>query len=505
MTECAKTGADDQTARKAEIYYYDIGDYLSREQKFKIIGDFGSMENLPFVRLTPNAHGDWIAKRNDKFGTWIPIEAGKKFDTGCQSFFVTYSNGILTAKDAYLYNYSYVHLNQNVKNMVDFYNEQRIVYQKKISTAPDEKIENAIKFDSTKISWSDLFLNDLKKNIEYSFSDDEFCEVSYRPFQKQKFVYHKKFIQRTYQQTLLFPNSKSKNLLITFSSAKTATPLITDYLPDYHYTGDTQCFPLYWYETVRQDQGELFKGGDAHIVRHEAVSDFILERARSKYGEKVRREDIFYYVYGILHSKGYRETFAADLKKTLPRIPLVSDYQKFWDFSEAGRKLAALHLDYENVPPCPGVAVESLARARYTIQAAHDASGDALLVADSGAAVDPTEITGQEYGYYAVNQMKFPKKGQKDTIVYNHYHTVKNIPEKAYEYVVNGKSAVEWIMERYAVTCDKKSGITNDPNDWAKEHGKPRYILDLLLSVIHVSIRTVEIVDALPEVDWEKE
>lgn len=491
------------SGQKAEIYYYDIGDYLSREEKLKVIDEFGSMEKLPFTRLTPNEHGDWISKRNDKFGNWIPIEAEKKFDPKVHSFFVTYSNGVLTAKDAYLYNYSYVYLHKNVENMVDFYNEQRMIYQKMITNNPNEKIENLIKFDVTKISWSDLFLNDVKKNVKYSFSDDEFCDVSYRPFQKQKFIYHKKFIQRTYQQTMLFPTSKSKNLLITFSSAKTPTPLITDYLPDYHYTGDTQCFPLYWYETINPDQSSLF-GDDAQIVRHEAISDFILERAQSKYGNKVQKEDIFYYVYGILHSKSYRETFEADLKKMLPRIPLVSDYGQFWDFSKAGRELANLHLNYEKIAAYPDVKVESLKMIHYeSPKTMYDIDDGTPMAAET--ARKHSSSKDDDYEYYAVQQMKFPKKGQRDTIIYNHYHTIKNIPEKAYEYIVNGKSAIEWIMERYAVITDKKSGITNNPNDWALEHEQPRYIFDLLLSVINVSVQSVDIVNNLPEVDWDKE
>lgn len=184
----------------------------------------------------------------------------------------------------------------------------------------------------------------------------------------------------------------------------------------------------------------------------------------------------------------------------MARIPLVSDYEKFWAFSKAGRELANLHLNYEKVAPSPDVTVDSLKNAVLKIPKSRNVPDDALMVAG-----DNERAKADEYAYYAVEQMKFPKKGQKDTIIYNHYHTIKNIPEKAYEYVVNGKSAIEWIMERYAVTTDKKSGITNNPNDWSREHQKPRYILDLLLSVINISVQTVDIVNSLPEVDWDKE
>jgi predicted helicase len=151
----------------------------------------------------------------------------------------------------------------------------------------------------------------------------------------------------------------------------------------------------------------------------------------------------------------------------LPRLPLVESVADFWAFSKAGRQLAELHLNYETVAPSPDVTV-----------------------------------TGDNGGNYTVSKMRFPKKDQKETINFNSSITLGNIPAKAYEYVVNGKSAIEWIMERYQLTTHKESGIVNDPNDWAKEVGNPRYILDLLLSVINVSIQTVDIVNSLPKVDF---
>jgi len=166
----------------------------------------------------------------------------------------------------------------------------------------------------------------------------------------------------------------------------------------------------------------------------------------------------------------YRETFANDLKKMLPRLPLVENVKDFWAFSKAGRQLAELHLNYETVAPSPDVTV-----------------------------------SGDDGKTYTVDKMRFPKKDQKETIHYNSKITVSNIPAKAYEYVVNGKSAIEWIMERYQISTHKESGIVNDPNDWANEVGNPRYILDLLLSIINVSVQTVDIVNSLPKVDFGTE
>ena len=489
---------------KAEIYYYDIGDYLSREQKLDIITNFKSMENLPFTRLKPNEHGDWIGQRNDKFGTWIPIEADKKFDNATKSFFTTYAIGVATNRDSWVYNFSTKVLTENMKRMIDFYNQERQSFANKLKDNPDLKVDDEVTTDTTKISWTRGIKKLLEKNIEITVDEKDIITGVYRPYTNLNLCYSDGVIEMPGLSKKLFPTQNHKNFVIctqSIAGKHEFTPLITNCIADLHFNGDTHCFPLYWYETIEPEQNSLFGDDCAQIVRHEAISDFILERAQGKYGKKVQKEDIFYYVYGILHSRSYRETFSADLKKMLPRIPLVSDYEKFWAFSKAGRELADLHLNYEKVAPYPEVKVESLSKDTYEIPQPKFMPEDERMVAEGNSAATGSD----DFNYYAVEQMKFPKKGQKDTIIYNHYHTIKNIPEKACEYVVNGKSAIEWIMERYAVTTDKKSGITNNPNDWSREHNKPRYILDLLLSVINVSVQTVDIVNSLPEVDWEKE
>jgi predicted helicase len=173
-------------------------------------------------------------------------------------------------------------------------------------------------------------------------------------------------------------------------------------------------------------------------------------------------------VYGFLHSPEYRILFVNDLKKMLPRLLLVEEPRDFWKFSKGGRALADLHINYESVAAYEGLTVK-----------------------------------GADSGFYKVEKLRFPKKDQKDSIIYNSKIVIENVPAKAYEYVVNGKSAIEWIMERYQLTTHKESSITNDPNDWAAEVGKPRYILDLLLSIINVSVKTVDIVESLPKVKFE--
>ena len=473
---------------KANIYYYDIVDYHTREQKLNIIKEFKTIKNIPWIELTPNEHGDWLNQRNDVFAAMIPLEFEKKFDRTAKSIFVTYSLGIATNKDTWLYNFSNAKLIRNLNTMITFYNEQRLKYH---SQNEIRKAKDFVEYNTSKINWTDMFLKDLENNIEYHLDEEKLCISLYRPFTKQGFCYEKQFLQRTYQQTKLFPTKDHKNLVICIEgtgSSKDFGCLISNYLADLCSAGvHTQCFPLYYYEENNKHQQTLFnQDSEDKYIRHEAVSDFIFNRAKSQYGKNVTREDIFYYVYGFLHSPEYRTTFANDLKKMLPRLPLLDNVSDFWAFSKAGRKLADLHLNYENVPH------------HLDVQTIYEPSS----IPDTFKLLTAEE---KKFIEYKVIKMKFANKEDKTKIIYNDQISLENIPLQAYEYIVNGKSAIEWIMDRYQITTHKESGITNDPNDWAKEHNNPRYILDLLHSVINLSVQTVEIVKGLPKVEFETE
>ena len=303
---------------------------------------------------------------------------------------------------------------------------------------------------------------------------EELIQLSlYRPFTKAHFYFDSFFNECVYKQKSLFPNNEADNLVICTTGVggnKENSALIVNTVIDINnLDAVTNCFPFHYYEERDKQSPTIFDAaGDSKYIKRDGVSDFILKRARENYGDRVTKEDIFYYVYGILHSPDYRTTFANDLKKMLPRIPLVEKPKDFWAFSKAGRDLAELHLNYESGAPYPDVTV-----------------------------------TGDDSEFYTVEKMRFPKKGEQDSIIYNSHITISNIPDKAYEYMVNGKSAIAWIMERYQVKTDKKSGIKNDPNDWAEEVNNPRYILDLLLSIINVSVQTVDIVNGLPKMEFE--
>jgi predicted helicase len=461
--------------QKAKIYYHDIGDYLSREDKLRIVKSFGSIANsaMNWKILEPNEHGDWINHRNEAFKSFIPMDSEKKFISNTKSFFTAYSLGIATNKDAFMYNSSHNSLEENVKGMIDYYNAERakkaIIPNYTPLVQPD------------KIVWTDMFLNSFEKNEEFKYKDDSTVVSRYRPFFKQMFCYQKELIQRTYQQPRLFPmGTNLPNLIICVSGVGQQKPfsvLLSDTIADLQVVDKAQCFPLYWYDESTADIADLFNQAAEQdfmdrYIRRDGISDWILRECKQRYGNKVTKEDIFYYVYGILHSPEYRTTFEADLKKMLPRLPLVDKPEEFMAFSQAGRKLADLHLNYETVEPYQGVNLS--------------------IKSDNPS--------------YEVEKMRFgkldSKTADKSVILYNNQITISNIPAEAYDYQVNGKSALEWIMERYQVTTDAKSGILNNPNDWSREHEDEKYIFNLVLRIITVSLETMKIVNALPKLNF---
>ncbi|MBR3722844.1 MAG: DEAD/DEAH box helicase [Selenomonadaceae bacterium] len=454
---------------KANIFYHDIGDYLTRDEKLSIVKNFGSClnEKLPLTTLKPNEYGDWLNQRNGMFENLVPMTPDKKFNLTAKSFFVVNSRGFETGRDAWIYNFSYSEVSANAERMIGFYDKQRLSYANKKKKVD---IEDFVDYDPKKISWTSSLLSRIKRGEEIIFSEKDISSGMYRPFCRQAMYVGKSIIHRVGQMYDFFPTGKEENLLICVSGiggTKENSALITDKITDLNFLdAGTQCFPLYYYEKSNAVQKSLFDDPKDAYIRRDGVTDFILKQAKELYGSRVTKEDIFYYVYGFLHLPNYRKTFAADLKKSLPRLLLVDEPMIFWKLVKAGRELADIHLHYENQPTLDGIVVE-----------------------------------GAEKGDFRVNKMSL--KDDKSVLIYNDSITIKNIPSEAHKYIVNGRSPLDWIIDRYRITIDDKSGIENDPNKWCEEHENNRYILDLILSAITVSVRTTEIVAALPDVGFE--
>lgn len=491
--------------QKATIHYHDIGDYLTREQKLKMVKDFRSIssQKLDWQVITPNEKADWINQRDGVFDNLILL--GDKKNSK-QTVFSIFSAGDITHRDVWCYNSSSKSLAMQMQTTISTFNQEA---SKCAEAKTIDEITTLVNADPTQIKWDQKLFEHVLKGFRHTFDSNKIRLTLYRPYFKQWLYYDKAFNWSQYQLPKLFPTPTTENLLICLSGVgnKGFSCLITNTMPDYQIQFNSQCFPLYWYEENKNPQASLFDDAETNrYIRRDGVTDWILKEVRNRFGgsRAITKEHIFYYVYGLLHSPQYRERFADDLKKSLPRIPIVDNVQDFMAFYKAGKELADLHLNYEQ-----GINVQATGQdGDYAFFATMPMLAHRFLGVKVSGDIDiwEREWTDDTYQHFAVEKMKFAKvrdeNGKlvpdKSKIIYNGHITIESIPLKAYEYIVNGKSAIEWVMERYAVTIDKASQIKNDPNDWSREHEQPRYILDLLLSVIILSCRTVDIVNTLP-------
>ena len=484
-----------QKQKEDIIHYHDIGDYLSREQKLKMVKDLRSVNGIDWGIIKPNEKADWINQRGDEFDSLIKLDSDSKKNKNAKSFFSIYSTGVITNRESWVYNSKQSHLENNITKLVETYNEEKRRYT---LYGNGKDVSDFVNKDATLIKWDEALFKRIERGEDLEYKRDSIVEAIYRPFFKQYLYFNKDLNWSRYLMPLFFPYKECGNLAICVNGtggSKELTVSICDMIVDRSSIAAGQCFPLYWYEENKNKQRSLFdeETNDDYIKR-DGITDWILKEVRTRYGTRnITKEMIFYYVYGLLHSKDYRERFAADLKKSLPRIPIVESLDDFMDFYKAGKELADLHLNYETVAPYPDVVVHGDRHVPLTVKRDPVTGGYVQAPANDGA-----------YDYFrVVDKMRFKSKDDKSVIIYNGNITIENIPQKAYEYIVNGKSAIEWIVERYCISQDKKSLIKNDANDWAREHHKPRYILDLLLSVINVSVQTVDIVNNLPKLKFD--
>lgn len=459
------------------IRYHDIGDYLSRDQKLAIIREFGDISHIDWSYITPNEDNDWLNQRNQSFMNFIALGDKKKQES--ESIYSdNYASGLSTNRDVWVYSFSAQTAQNNADRMIEFYNRERqrcfaeLESQKAQGIIPlagknaiDTFLMNIRSNDATKISWSAGLSTSLCKNKVIETTQIQ-RTVAYRPFCKKYLVYNKDIIERPSKWDSLIPDDGHDNLVICVSGApikKNFSVLMTDTIQDLNFLEHSISFPLFIYskEDHQNTQITLFDSAGINYKKRYAITDASLNKFKSIYGDRVTKEDLFYYLYAVLHSKDYIAAYADNLAKEMVRIPALDKFPKY---VEIGRQLAALHLHYEALTD----------------------------IADLGIEI---AITKEDY---KVDKMRFKKVGKetvKNTILFNEFITISHIPERAYEYVINGRSAIEWIMESYRIKTDKDSGIIDDPNTYGDE----KYILNLLVSIISLSLKTLDLIDSLPE------
>ncbi|NTL90275.1 DEAD/DEAH box helicase [Enterococcus faecium] len=414
-----KDGSD-----KHEIQYFDIGDYLTREEKLNIVNVKESINNIEWKEIIPDKHNDWINQRDENYSSY-PKMAGEIFED--------WAVGISTNRDSWVISFSKENLVKNVQRMIEKYETERNNLKLNDSTVDIDR-------DSSKIKWSSGLIDKLNKQVSIEFNDSHLQLIQYRPFTKKYIYYENNLVERPGK----YRNWEKGNpiIFVTGKGAKREfSTEVIDLIPSL----------------------DLMEKGQGFYQWHLNEGNLLLEKSDNINGKKfgLSTEETFYYIYGLLHSKAYRENYASDLKKELPRIPKVKSKEKYVDID---KKLADLHLNYEDVPAYDNVNI--------------------VFKSDK-----PT---------FKVKKMKHPKRGQLDTIIFNEDIVITDIPERAYEYVVNGKPAIEWIIDQYQVKKDKKSGIVDDPNEFSD---KPKYIFNLLLSIINVSMQTMDLVESLPPLE----
>ena len=446
---------------KGKIFFHSVEDYLTREQKLNEVSKFGSISNkeMSWERIIPDKHGDWLNQKDDSFDNFISLYEKDKNKTNT-SIFRDYAIGICSSRDPWVYNSSKSTLLSNMRNTIDSYNEA----VEKIKKGEKESI--IISTTKAQISWSSSLKDRLNRVKESTLDSKCLVQATYRPFIKQQLYYDTKygFIHRPGRWKYFFlPQQNNIVISVTGLGNSDFSCFISSTHMDYQTLFNSQSFPRFIYS----DEGEKI----------DAITDSALDYFKQAYGKEslsINKNDIFCYIYGILHSPEYREKYANNLSKELPRIPRVASFEQFCAFQDAGRKLENLHVNYEKQPEYKDVL-----------------------------------ITGDESGNWHVDQMKWGKipgktgnaAKDKTVLIYNDKITIKNIPLEAQEYVVNKKSALDWVVERACVSTDKKTGITNDFNQYGIENGNERYPLELFLKVLTVSMETLKIVKSLPKLE----
>jgi predicted helicase len=440
-------------AKRARIFYARMDEFARKEEKYRFLDDARSVGGVEWQELEPDAKHTWLTEgMHDEFETFMPTgtkEAKASSTESVECIFKLYSNGNDSGRDDWVYNFDRDEVYKNSGLFAETYNAEVDRWHR---SSKANNIDDFVINDETRIKWTRNAKRDLRAGRYATYSPDKVRQVLYRPYSKQYLHTGKIFNKEVALIPRIFPTlqAEQENKTICVSAAgnsKQFQCLIGNMIPDLHLTGDSQCFPFYTYN-------------EDGTNRRENITDWALAEFRAHYKSKaITKLDIFHYVYALLHHPTYRTTYAANLKRELPRIPFVKSAADFRTFTSAGERLADLHVNYET-------------QAEYQLERLENAEAEFS---------------------WRVERMRLSK--DKRAIVYNDFLTLDRIPAEAFEYRLGNRSALEWIVDQYQVSTDKRSGITNDPN----RADEPDYIVKLIGKVTNVSIETVRLIRALPE------
>jgi len=443
-----------------KLLYHRVPEFWRADEKLGYLremvekaGRHNALNTVPWRELQPDAKHNWLVPEHaDEFESLLPIgtkdaKKAKGFDTP-EAIFKVYSLGLNSNRDIWVYNFDADELKTNVTRMIETYNLE-VDRWKRSGKPQKEKLDDFVLYDDTKIKWSSHLKSALQREQYAVYKDLKIRTSLYRPFCKKFLFFDRIMNHAVFQNPRIFPTltSESENRVICVSAVGNNKPfhaLMANVIPDLHFTGDSQCFPFYTYD---EDGGN----------RRENITDWALAQFRAHYADDtISKWDIFYYVYAALHVPAYREKYAANLKKELPRIPYAPDFHAY---ARAGQALAALHLNYETLTPYPLTRVWA---------------------------------SGKPISYAVQDKMRLNR--DKTALTVNPSLTLTGIPPAALAYKLGNRSALEWVIDQYQVKTDARSGITSDPNRYSDD---PEYIVKLVGQVVQVSVETMAIVGNL--------
>jgi predicted helicase len=439
---------------KAKIYYVRVDDDWTKREKLGYLEKLEHIGNVEWDEITPDQKHTWLTEGlEDDFDTFIPIgNKETKDDSNDSAIFSNYGRGLESTRDSWVYNYNLETLTSNISAFINTYNQE--VYKWQHERKVGDSVDSFVLYDDQKIKWSSRLKECLAAKHFIEFDSKKIRNSLYRPFSLQYLYFDEVLNHRRGQFPYIFPdsNTEEENQVIWLKVSTEiptfalAVKKISDLLPQ----GGSQCFPFYIYE-------------EDGTNRRENITDYALEQFQTQYKDpKITKWDIFHYTYALLHHPHYRDRYAANLKRELPRIPFAPE---FHPFAKAGKRLTEIHINYEQQP-------------EYRLK----------HIENKDLPID-----------WRVKKMRLSK--DKTQIKYNDFLTLTGIPLEALKYRLGNRSALDWIIDQYQISTDKRSGITNDPNRLDDEE----YIVRLIKQVITVSLETVEIVKSLPDLGLLKD
>jgi predicted helicase len=449
---------------KGAIYYHDIGDYLTREQKLEKLNGFGEVTKIEWLTLKPNTDGDWINQRSEAYSDFLPMIDKSRKGLQSSALFIDSTQGIETSKDSWCYNFSEKNLEVNIGSLVKNYNTALSKFKNR-----ELSLDEVKQMPKSEVSWSRGMIQKLEKGKTIDVETADFQLISYRPFVKKFGYRNDQIINMQFRTRRIFPNKKGNIALATISlSGSSFSVFAVSSLFDRHFLTE-EAFPLFTYQEAAKGSDGTFDFGDNQEAEVESgISDWAIMHFQQKYrDDKITKTDIFNYIYGVLISPEFVQLFGSDARKMGPRVPLVKD---FWTYSKAGEALIELHCNYEDSDP--------ISPARVLIKGEASSSGN----------------------FYKVSKMTFGKNSDKSkdlsTLYFNENITFAEIPSEAHVFQVNGRSLLEWVVNDYRYVLDKDTQIESDPNDFSSN---PRYIFELVHKAINVGIETQVILKNLPK------